>query len=461
MSNQIVLGLERVREMVRRMGVEKPDFPVITIGGTNGKGSCTAMLTSVYGEAGYRVGTYTSPHLFCFQERIRIQNQPVSEEKLCEAFSVVENARGDIPLTYFEFITLASLWIFQQEELDVVLLEVGMGGRLDAVNIWDADLAVITSIDLDHMDYLGETREAIALEKAGILREGKLAVCGEPDPPITLTNYAADKKILVYYRGKDFFIYTQNLWKSEDCLEERTDSDEGKYEGRKPISDKQSSSFQRSRVYTVDNQKDPVWEFKSASVHLKNLSMPILAIENAAIACQTAILMQPFLPLDIKKAMSAILTTRLPGRCDIRKSRSGIPVIFDVAHNPHAMNKLKGVLENYKTLNKVKKTAAIFSMLKDKDIKKSAAILDGLVDEWHIAEINDKRAASIHQLQEALAFSSNMIVIHENLAKAYECLQKNLLPDDLIVIFGSFFTVGEVMKCENQGLSIDIFKSFI
>ena len=434
---------------------------VITIAGTNGKGSCTEMLTSVYVNAGYSVGTYTSPHLFEFNERVRIQKVPVSDELLEEAFRVITDVTNtqENKITYFGFITLAALWIFKQANLQLILLEVGIGGRLDATNIVDADLALITSIGLDHQAYLGNTREDIASEKAGIFREGKRAVCGEPHPPVTLIDAAKLLNAKIAYINKDF--YSENIQENS-------------------------------------------WDFTSAW-KFKNLPKPILSINNAASVLQAVIMFQSELPIDMNKAIESITQTYLPGRCELKKMPNGVDILFDVAHNPQAVAQLASFINRYKEKNKkhlfsnplscrgVRSVAArylnyllllfrnraatertplqlsgsenlygfnkeqlnnqrvyaIFSMFNDKDIPISLSQIKNQVDEWHVAPINMPRGASKEQLQKAFEFNHMDFIWHESLEQAYSFLKNKLTQDDLLVVFGSFSVVAEIMHACN------------
>src|SRR3989339_666214 len=199
----IALGLERVAQVKQRLNLD-PDFPVITVGGTNGKGSVCAMLESILHAAGYRVGCYTSPHLLRYNERVRIAKEQASDAELCASFEKIEQARGDTALTYFEFGTLAAMQCFIEHQVDVAILEVGLGGRLDAVNVFDSDCAVLTSVDIDHTDYLGETREQIAFEKAGIFRKGKVAICADADVPQAVTGHAEKIGAQLWRIGHEF-----------------------------------------------------------------------------------------------------------------------------------------------------------------------------------------------------------------------------------------------------------------
>jgi dihydrofolate synthase / folylpolyglutamate synthase len=375
---------------------------VITIAGTNGKGSCTEMLTSVYVDAGYTVGTYTSPHLFSFHERIRIQKMPVDDKTICEAFAKIEKARADYVLTYFEFITLAALWIFKQVNVEIILLEVGIGGRLDATNIIDADLALISSIGLDHAVFLGNTRESVAQEKAGILRANQLAVCGDFNPPNTLKKVGKILGTHIFYIGKDFNF----------CL----------------------------------NQNNR-WDFKKHTdmLELKGIPLPRLFINNAASVLESVLLLDSVLPVyDIHRVIESIVTTTLPGRCELKKCSNGCTMIVDVAHNEQAVSRLADFIQEYKQRFHPRKTRAIFSMFSDKAITQSLNIIKSQIDEWHVSEINNARSATKQQLDEAFSTNNIFPVWHKNLKNAYNFVEKQSETHDLMVVFGSFSVVAEV-----------------
>ena len=382
--------------VAKNLKVDKTPAKVITVTGTNGKGSCVEMLTSVYVDAGCSVGTFTSPHLFQFNERIRIQKIPVEEALLCEAFQQVDMAKKNIPLTYFEWVTLAALWIFKKLNMNVIILEVGIGGRLDATNIVDADLAIITSIGLDHMEYLGHTREAIAQEKAGICRKGQWAVCGDPLPPETLEEMVKKIGTHMTYIEKDFgYQIKENKW----------------------------NFYCHSRNITYDD-----------------LPLPILAVNNASVVIQSVQLMDGVLPVNMTKAIQSIITTKLAGRCEVKKLTNGATVILDVAHNPHAALQLFSCLQSYKN----KRIIALFSMLQDKDIEGTIEIMKKLVNEWHVVEIDHPRRASKGQLQQAFESYHLSPVWHKDWNSAISLIINQLTIEDVLVVFGSFFVVSAV-----------------
>jgi len=398
--SKIDLTLERIKIVIERLNLDI-SFPILTVGGTNGKGSTCSILESIYREAGYKVACYTSPHFLNFNERIKIQTLAVSDEVICEAFSRIESAREDVTLTYFEYGTIAAMIIFSEAHVDVAILEVGLGGRLDAVNVFDADCAIVTTVDLDHMDYLGHTREAIGFEKAGIYRTEKTSICGDFDPPQSLIKHAelihADLKII----GKDF------------GYEAHHDS----------------------------------FDFLIDSTFVMNLPLPKLQgdfqLANATNALMAVKAMEDKLPLTEISIQKGITLTLLPGRFqEVKKMPS---LILDVAHNPQAARSLS---HNLKTHVVPGKTIAVFSILKDKDIFGVINELNLDIDDWFIAEIQNERAASIENISNTIQKinPSAHIEAFKNIQEAYQFASKEVTRNDRIIVFGSFFTVADIMK---------------
>ncbi|BCM24886.1 bifunctional folylpolyglutamate synthase/dihydrofolate synthase [Methyloradius palustris] len=394
------MGLDRVNSVKQRLNLTKK-FPIIIVGGTNGKGSTCAMLERVYSAAGYRVACYTSPHLLAYNERVRVAEKNASDQDLCSAFAAVEAARQDTELTYFEFATLAAYWHFTQSTIDIAVLEVGLGGRLDAVNVFDPDCTIVTSIDLDHMDFLGNNRESIAYEKAGIFRKGITAICGEPNPPHTLIEHAekiqADLKLI----NQDFSFQSKGQsWIYSDLLEEVTD-----------------------------------------------LPFPALAgdfqLYNAAcvIAAVHAMQDQLFVPID--HIIEGLKTVGLAGR--FQKFNQQRTVILDVAHNPHAA---AGLALNLSQNACKGRTLGVFAMLADKDVSGVVEILNSKIDVWYLAGINQKRGATAQQLQAIVQEQSSSAEVHNfvDTTAAYRQACIDATENDRIVVFGSFFTVADVMR---------------
>ena len=394
----IAMGLERVRQVRDAMGLVVR-VPVITVGGTNGKGSACAMLESILCEAGYRVGCYTSPHLLRYNERAKIDRVEAGDAALVEAFAAVEAARGDTPLTYFEFGTLAAVWLFVRERVDVMVLEVGLGGRLDAVNAFDPDCALIMSIALDHMEYLGPTREAIAREKAGIMRAGRPVICAEDDPPHTLTDHAQALGAPLLLRGRDFGFEAQpQQWR---------------YRG--PGGDRHGLPYPALR----------------GRYQLANASAVLAALD----------VLRDRLPVSAADIRSGLLKTENPGRFQVLPGRP--LVILDVAHNPHAALALS---ETLRELPKGR-TYAVFAMLKDKDAAAVVAAVKDDVDEWLVAGLDGPRATPVERLAQVLADGgvTAPVSTFADVAAAYARACERATLDDKIVAFGSFYTVAGVM----------------
>ncbi|MFZ4258181.1 bifunctional tetrahydrofolate synthase/dihydrofolate synthase [Raoultella terrigena] len=388
-SKTIDLGLTRVNEVAGRMAVVKPAPFVFTVAGTNGKGTTCRTLESVLMAAGYRVGVYSSPHLVRYTERVRVQGEELPEAAHTASFAEIEAARGEISLSYFEFGTLSALWLFKQAQLDVVILEVGLGGRLDATNIVDADVAVVTSIALDHTDWLGSDRESIGREKAGIFRSGRPAIVGEPDMPHTIADVAAEKGAMLRRRGVD--------WR-----------------------------------YASGEQG---WDFSDEQGTLAGLPLPQVPMPNAATAL--AALRASGLTVSEQAIRDGIRQAMLPGRFQIIGEAPR--VILDVAHNPHAAAYLAGRL---KSLPKTGRVLAVIGMLHDKDIAGTLANLMAEVDCWYCAPLEGPRGATAEQLLEHLRTGRACA----DVAQAWHAAMADAGPEDTVLVCGSFHTVAHVME---------------
>ena len=399
----IALGLDRVSKVKRALALS-PDYPIITVGGTNGKGSCCAMLEAMLLHAGYRVGCYTSPHLLRYNERVRIGGREVDDDTLCRAFESIEAARVGLaeipPLTYFEFGTLAAVLAFTAAEVDVAILEVGLGGRLDAVNAFDADCALVVSVDLDHQDYLGDTREAIGFEKAGIFRSGRPAVCADADPPVTLLAHARET-------GAELLLIDRDFGHAADA-----------------------------------NQ----WRYWGPGGKRHGLPYPALRgacqLANAA-ACLTVLdQLRERLPVAAQDIRSGLLQVEIAGRFQVLPGRP--QVILDVAHNPLAARTLAANLES---MPRSGRTIAVFSMLKDKDIAGVVAAVKDHIAHWVVAAAEGPRGATVEQLAAALQHAGVTAPVEcfENVADAWRAACHIATETDKIVAFGSFLTVAAVM----------------
>jgi len=403
----IDLSLERVRAVAERLGIGL-SCPLFLVGGTNGKGSTCAMLEAILRAAGYRVGLYTSPHLLRFNERARIDGRPAEDEALIEQFEAVEAVRGGIALTYFEFTTLAILRLFMGAPLDAAVLEVGLGGRLDATNIVEPDCSIVTSIDLDHMDYLGPTREHIGFEKAHIYRRGRPAILSDPLPPQSVLDVARELGADLWRLGRDF------NWQG--------DRQQWAYAGR---------GLRRHGL--------PYPSLRGAN-QLRNACGALAALE--ALGSR--------LPVGQQSVRQGLLNVELAGRFQVLPGRPA--VILDVAHNPQAASVLA---ENLDNMGFCPRTRAVFGMLRDKDV---AAVIDrvaGRIDDWYVGGTAGARglagedaAALVRQRH-----SGASVTAFATVGAAYDAALSAAQPEDRIVAFGSFLTVAEVMRARNLAVA--------
>lgn len=412
-GGEIEMGLARVGAVRDRMGL-KPVCPLIVVGGTNGKGSVCAYLTQIYHEAGYRVGTLTSPHLLRFNERIAINGEAVADDLIVSAFEHIETARAEIPLTYFEFNTLAAVDVFIRQQVDVMILEVGLGGRLDAVNIFDADVAVITSVDLDHEAFLGDTVEKVAFEKAGIMRSGKPVICAQIPVPHSLSSHAAEVGADLLLLGRDF-----------DC--HKMEMQQWSYRFHP----------QESSLYTGEHARHA-------------LPIPVLRgnfqLSNAACALTVLECLSERLPLDIGAIKRGLLRVRHPGRFQVLPGR---PVtVLDVGHNPHAARALRSSLI---ALPYAEKRMAVFSMLADKDIDAVLEIIKDQFDCWLIAPLALPRGMTEQALQQKfIQHNITAVTAYPDVKQAYQAALSEAGENDRIVVFGSFHTVAEIIDLSSR-----------
>jgi dihydrofolate synthase/folylpolyglutamate synthase len=404
---EIELGLERVVTVRDRLGLAQPVFAIVTVGGTNGKGSTVALLEHVLNAAGYRVGAYTSPHLVRHNERIRLGTAEITDADLVAAFERVEQARADTPLTYFEFGTLAALDFFQQRGVDIAVLEVGLGGRLDAVNAWDPEVAVVTSIGIDHTAWLGPDRESIGREKAGIFRTGRCAVCGDPQPPLSLIEHAAriGARLVRVHRDFDFERRPEGwTWRSLDGL-----------------------------------QAGLPYPAMRGDCQLYNAAAVFMALECLA----------DRFPVTAADLRAGLTQTVLPGRF---QTLPGRPLrVFDVAHNAQAAEALAHTLKAQVVPGR---TLAVCAMLRDKPIAEVAAALAPLVGHWHVAGLDVARGASGEEMRAALAEAGigEAVSVHADVEQAYRAALAAAGENDRIVVFGSFHTVGAILRAHSNSV---------
>ena len=423
----IAMGLDRIAVVAQRMSI-RIDCAVITVAGTNGKGSTCAMLETIYRHAGFRTGLYTSPHLMRFNERVRIDADEASDDALVAAFETVEAARaphpsplpargerepsaseageGATPLTYFEFSTLAALLLFSRARLDVLILEVGLGGRLDAVNLIDADVAVVTSIDIDHVDYLGTTREDIGREKAGIFRPAKRAVCGDANPPQSLLDHAAATGSPLWRIGREY-------------------------------------------GYAAEGAQ---WRYEGPGGARYGLPFPALRgayqLGNAATALAAVDALRERLPVSAGAVREGLVHVELAGRFQVLPGRPAI--VLDVAHNPQAARALADTLS---TMGYFPRTLGVFGMLADKDIDAVVSALAPRIDAWYVARLPGPRGASSARIEAALAahdVAPRAIRSFADIGHAFDAARKDANETDRIAAFGSFLTVAAALVAAGQ-----------
>ena len=411
-ETQINMGLDRVQAVKARMQLAFT-CPVIMVAGTNGKGSTCAMLESVLLRAGYKVGLYIKPHFLDFNERARVLGEMASDAQLVASFNAVEAVRGETPLTYFEFTTLAILHLLSQAKLDVAILEVGLGGRLYAVNVIDADVAIVTSVDIDHTDYLGDTREAIGFEKAGIFRPGKAAICSDPVPPQSLIDHAEAIGADLWLMGRDF-------------------------------------------NYSGDKQQ---WNYGGREQRRNSLAYPSLRganqILNATAVLAALEVLKLKLPVGAQEVRTGLVTVELPGRFQVLPGRPS--VILDVAHNPHAASALN---QNLGNMGFHPYTYAVFGSMQDKDIDGVLAAMSEHVDHWCLTGLPSPRAATASELAAKVQImledkpdsSEHTVSIFDDPAQAFANAMSRAGENDRIVVFGSFLTVAGVMKARKSSL---------
>ncbi len=403
-AREIELGLDRIETVAQSLNLLDCPFPVITVAGTNGKGSTVAMLSAILHHAGYKVGAYTSPHIVHYNERIRIGLRCVNDEQLCRSFEKINTARDEISLSFFEFATLAALDVFHENQVDVAILEVGMGGRLDATNIIDCDLAFVTSIGLDHTEWLGDTRELIGFEKSGIFRAQTPAICGDIDPPDSIAKSANKANADLFQLNADF-------------------------------------NYQVTKFS---------WSFITEGYELHGLPLPSLSgavqIRNAASVIMGLHCLQEKLPISTDAIETGLREVTLEGR--FQRIVKDCEIILDVAHN---YDSVKILSENLMALPKPQKAIAVFAILSDKDVKGIIKCLYAHIDDWYISEVNSPRCMKVDQVEQLLRqqCSETKVSVFESVEKAYSQAQADVSEGDRIIVFGSIFTVSEVLASES------------
>jgi dihydrofolate synthase/folylpolyglutamate synthase len=400
----IELGLDRCRLVAERMGLLDPGFAVVSIAGTNGKGSSATMLEQIFRRGGYRTGKYTSPHLVRYNERICVNGAEVADEELCRSFQRIDAARGDVSLTFFEFGTLAAIDIFRRAGIDVAVMEVGLGGRLDAVNILDADVALLTTVDLDHEEWLGHDRESIGREKAGIFRHGRPAVCADPNPPASVAQHAARIGARLLCLNRDFH-----------CQESAR-----------------------------------TWDWRFGDTARAGLPRPFVHHEryaqNAAGVLAVLSLLAPGLPVADAAVRAGLAEFRLPGRLQIVPGE--VSYVMDVAHNPQAAEVLAANLEKLPCAGE---SHLVIGMLKDKNHRAVLKALSGLARHWYFASLGGERGAAAGRLAEAFAANGDAgtVSTHESVEAALAAAAAGAHAGDRIIVTGSFVTVGAALSFLN------------
>jgi len=410
---EIELSLERVNQVYRRLYPQGLDYKIISIAGTNGKGSTAELIASIYNQSGAKVGKFSSPHLIEFGERYCVNGNNAKGEALIDAFIKIEQARAEIPITYFEFGALLAIELFSAANVDVAVMEVGLGGRLDAINILDADVSLITSISIDHTAWLGDTVDLIAREKVGIARSNKPCVVGIRQPSQSIVDHCQNISADLHTLGQGFDYQTSEV-------------------------DAQSWS----------------WHSKRTNRQLTQLPLPFsqdgVQLSNAAIAIEAIDSLREYLPVENQAIFNGLRKAKILARCQIF-NQSPLSIL-DVAHNESSVQRLRFFIDRQMAFkNKpASKVYAVCGMLQDKEVAKSLACLDGLVSDWHFATIDNERGATADYLQSQLSsvsdITAKVIVKYECVVKAYEEVLKVLTDDDILIVFGSFFVAGDILK---------------
>lgn len=401
---EIDMSLSRVRQVYKRLLPDGLSCKIISIAGTNGKGSTAELISSIYHHAGYRVGKFTSPHLLAFNERFEVSRKSVADDIVLKLLPRIEASTDDITLTYFEYCTLLAILIFDENKVDVAVMEVGLGGRLDSVNVLDADVSIITNISIDHTDWLGNTIDEISLEKAGIARPEKPCVIGMSQPPQTMLDFLSQRNVPVWQRSIDF---------------------------------------------DTEVKGDDSWGWQNQSEQFDNLPLPFQQhneqIDNAATAIQAVRLLKNDLPISFSQIKSGIAEATLAGRCQIVQTSPLI--IIDVSHNEASVARLASFVRQQQFAGKC---YAVCGMLQDKKIEQSLNQISPLIDSWSVASINNGRGANAKQLfkvlQQLPTIAKNTpIAMNDSVTGAYDKVRSLLSEHDCLVVFGSFFVVSDII----------------
>ena len=406
---EIELSLERIRSVYQRMRPNGLNFKVITIAGTNGKGSTTELLASIYRAAGYNAAKFTSPHLCDFNERFNVNGQAVSDQALLDAFAVVESHRGDTPITFFEYGTLLAIELFASAQVDVAVMEVGLGGRLDSVNVLEPDMAIVTSISIDHTSWLGNTIEQIAYEKVGIARADKPLVIGLAQAPASMLDYANSIGAEISQLERDFDF--------------------------------------------VQSKEGDNWDWRGEGQSYKNLPLPFgqagVQLANCALALQAVALLKGDLPVTEQQLHKGIANAEIEGRCQVVAESPMI--VLDVSHNQTSVARLRDfVVDKLNCRNDADqegRIVAVCGMLADKDIANSLKEISEYIDSWHVATIHNERGANCRDLAgQITSISSSEVNTYSHVVDAFETAHSKLAENDTLVVFGSFHIVGDILS---------------
>jgi dihydrofolate synthase/folylpolyglutamate synthase len=402
---EIDLGLKRISQVAKRLNIDLSFAQVVTVAGTNGKGTTCAFIENALLASDKTVAVYSSPHIENFNERLRVNNIDIDDQSLITAFEQIDRQREDVSLTYYEYTTLAAFLVLMKIKPAVVILEVGLGGRLDATNLIDADIAVITTIDLDHQAYLGDNRESIGFEKAGIMRAERNVVIGDTNCPKSVLKHAKGINAIVSLREHEFFVQQQSL---------------------------------------TDESCHSLWNWKFGDKQVSGLQKPFIPQDNVATALTVLALLDDFkFAFDTQNINSVIEKTKVPGRTELLTIEGlNSPILLDVGHNPQAARYL---VEHLKS-QKYNKLYAVSGMLKDKDIANTFKPLLALVEHWYLGELSMPRGATAVELANELSLSEDSVNCFDNITQAFKMANKNSTTTDLILVFGSFHTVAEVRR---------------
>ncbi|MGL1958121.1 MAG: bifunctional tetrahydrofolate synthase/dihydrofolate synthase [Colwellia sp.] len=434
---EIDLGLARINVVAKQLSIDLSFATVITVAGTNGKGTTCAFLENALLDEQKSVAVYSSPHIERFNERLRVNKLDVDDNCFIEAFERIERVRADISLSYYEFTTLAALLILMKQQPDVIILEVGLGGRLDATNIIDADVAVITTIDLDHQAFLGDNRESIGFEKAGVMRANQHIVIGDPNPPKSVLAHALSVNNILLDSCASLEQHTS--LNSSIAINPHINVHGVDFFVKQTLSNENAACWQWQYKSTESSNDIVLIDLQPAHIPQNNVATALMVL------CQLGVL------LSSEKVNILLNKTRLAGRAELFKKnqlnqQKSCDVLLDVAHNPQAARYLADKLQQYRQQNKYQNIYAVASMLGDKDITATFIELKDEIDHWYLGQLAMPRAASTDHMKEKLNEYTNSINCFDNVTQAFKMVNQDATLSDLIVVFGSFHTVAEIRR---------------